>query len=118
VQELFKTTDPDGVTVCLLDDAWDHIVQEHPEMGTMAPQEEVLGYIKQIVEKPHSRYQDADFPERRSHYTPFILPKPYNRTYLKVSIRYYRRRWPFFEKRGAVNTAYPTDKIKPGEKQI
>lgn len=87
-------------------------------MGTIAPQQDVLNYVKQVVEKPYARYQDADFPDRRSHYTPFILPKPYNRTYLKVSIRYYRSRMPPFGKRGSVNTAYSTDKIKPGEKEI
>jgi len=116
VAALVEAKDPWRQAVTLSEETWEkHIVCEHPEMGAMASRDEILSCISQTISNPLYICQDAIHSNRRNFYLPFILPKPYQRSYLKVVVEY-RKRW--FGLKGYVRTAYSTTALKPGEKII
>lgn len=105
---MFQCTDKDGITVVCSKDTWNnHIVAEHPEMEGCAAN------VKAAIEKPYHIYQDGRHPHIRIIYRPFILPKPFDRQYLRVAIKYRTRR--FGGRRGYVSTAFPCINKRKGD---
>ena len=105
---MFQCRDKDGVTVTCSKNAWEnHIVAEHPEMkGCEA-------YVKAVIEKPYQIYQDGRHPNKRIIYRPFVLPKPFNRHYLRVAIKYRQRALGGL--RGYVSSAFPCLNKRKGD---
>lgn len=100
--------DKDGTAVVCKRNYWEaHIIDAHPEMKGCE------GHVKATIESPYQIYQDSTHPNRRILYRPFILPKPYDRQYLRVAIDYRHRRWK--KPRGYVVTAFSSANIKKGD---
>lgn len=105
---MFTCIDKDGIIVVCTKDTWyNHIVAEHPEMKGW----EV--YVKASIEKPFQIYQDGRHPYIRIIYRPFVLPKPYNLSFLRIAIKYRKRR--FDKLRGYVSTAFPCVNKRKGD---
>ena len=100
----FNAVDRDGVSVHCRHDTWArHIVDEHREM------EDQQGAVIGAIGNPAYIYQSERYPQRRLLYRPFILPKPFDRTYLLVVIEYRTSRG---QRRGEVVTAFSAFNIK------
>lgn len=98
--EIFRCKDKDGITVICTQDRWEnHIVSGHPEIKGC----EVI--VKTAIEKPYQVYQDGKHAARRNIYKPFVLPKPFNTQYLRITIEY-RKRKITRELQGYVLTAF------------
>jgi hypothetical protein len=105
---MFECKDKDGVVVLCTKDTWEnHIVAEHPEMGGWE------AYVKATIEKPYRIYQDSRHTNRKNLYKPFILPKPFHMQYLRVGVKYHKRR--FGRTIGYVNTAFPCTQVRKGD---
>ena len=61
--------------------------------------------VKTAIEKPYQVYQDGKHTARRNIYKPFVLPKPFNTQYLRITIEY-RKRKITRELQGYVLTAF------------
>ena len=100
--------DKDGIPVICSKECWeDHILDGHPEM------EGCETHVKATIENPYQIYQDAFDIKVKVIYKPFILPKPFNQQYLRVAIKYSRKK--FKRPRGYVLTAFPCINIKKGD---
>ena len=100
--------DKDNVIISCSSDCWEnHVVAEHPEM------EGWEAYVKTTIEKPYRIYQDGRHPDRKAFYNPFILPKPFHTQYLRVVIKYKKRK--FGGVRGYVITAFPCQGTRKGD---
>ncbi len=106
--DVFRCLDKDGITVICPRDTWEnHIVFEHPEM---------IGcelHVKETIEKPYQVYQDPRHPNQKNIYRPFILPKPFHTQYLRVAIKYRKRR--FGNSVGYISTAFACQNKKKGD---
>lgn len=114
--KIFEVRDPFGYLIACFEETWtEHIAKNHPEMAEMARTTDILKILAETVKTPYQVYQDVVHPRRRNFYNPFVLPRPYNRTYLKVVVEHRRM---VGRKVGMVITAYPTPNIKPGERLL
>ena len=106
--DVLRCLDKDGVTVICSRDTWEnHVVPEHPEMrGCEA-------YVKATIEKPYQLYQDSKHPNQKVIYQPFILPKPFHTQYLRVAIKYRKRKWGNVV--GYILTAFACQNKKKGD---
>jgi hypothetical protein len=105
----FECTDRHGVRIVCSRSTWDgHIVAEHPEMQGCE------SCVVQAVEAPQLVYQDRGHPDRRVIYRRFILPEPYQHSYLRVVVDYKKMR---LRKRytGYVLTAFPVENTRKGD---
>ncbi len=104
----FECHDREGIRVVCSRETWDsHIVAEHPEMRGCE------SCVVAAIEAPFEVYQDRAFPNRRSIYRPFILPKPMDRSYLRISVEYKKRKFSK-DYRGYVLTAFPVENKRKG----
>jgi hypothetical protein len=99
--EIFRCKDRDGIVVICNQGTWEnHIVAEHPEMkGCEA-------YVKVSIERPYQICQNGIHPDEKNIYKPFILPRPYNTQYLRVGVKYHKKRLGKSVV-GYVKTAFP-----------
>ena len=101
----FEVTDPRGRRVICTEDKWRwHIVSKHGKY--------MEGYedeVKQAIQEPNPGiFEDTQRPNRNSYY----LRLPRSRKYIKVVVNFSD------ESEGYVVTAFKTDSVKRGEKQI
>lgn len=109
VAEFLRCVDQWGRTVVLMKDRWhDHILTEHAELAGNQD------CICQALASPTEARHDIDYLDRESFYAAFILPPPWQLTYLKVSVQYMHNQLSG-EATGEVITAYATPSIKKGE---
>ena len=111
--ESLRCTDVQGRVVVLTSERWNwHIVPNH---AALAGNEQC---VVQALQDPFCIMDDVDRPGVvENFYRPFTLPRPYDRTYLKVPVEY-RRDPATGNVMGRVLTAYPTNQVKDGENQI
>jgi hypothetical protein len=62
VAEVFKILDPQGYTVILDSERWDHIVKGHPEMAALLPK------LQETVANPEIIQRDAKLAEIHYYY--------------------------------------------------
>jgi hypothetical protein len=93
---LAETTDPDGRTVVLDDDGWDHILREHPELAPYRKE------IMAAVNLPDHRRPDPR-PGRERYYSRDVGPS----RWLFVVVH-------FNEEPARIVTAYANRKDPPG----
>ena len=106
--EVFRCLDKDSISVICSGDTWNnHIVAEHLEMGGCE------AHVKAAIEKPYQIYQDQRHLNTKIIYKPFVLPKPYHNQYLRVAIKYRKRR--FGGLRGYVSTAFACQNKRRGD---
>lgn len=100
---LWTTYDPVGQSVALTDEAWHHILYEHPDLA---------GYqwaIRLAVENPHVCTRELD--GSINYYARHVLPRRVGR-YLHVIAR--RSQIADLE----VHTAWPTDAVDEYEERL
>ena len=104
----FVCRDKDNVIIICYQNTWDnHILGEHPEVRGWE------SYVQDTISHPYQIYQDPKHPNKKAHYKPFILPKPFNVLYLRVCIEYKNSRLRGF--RGFVQSAFPCPTIRKGD---
>ncbi|MBX6723469.1 MAG: hypothetical protein IRY92_09580 [Dactylosporangium sp.] len=109
--EILRCRDQWGRTIVLTGERWqNHILLEHAELTGN------LDCVRIALEDPYCVMFDRDFPSRENFYRPFTLPRPYDRTYLKVCVDFGPGN-PISDADGYVVTAYSTLTIKGGETQ-
>ena len=71
-------------------------------------------YVETTIKQPYRIYQPPRKPKEKALYKPFILPKPFHMQYLRVVIKYEKRK---FRKnpRGYVITAFPCTTVRKGD---
>lgn len=70
------------------------------------------GAVVAALREPTHEYQSDRYPNRRIYYRPFILPKPYYQSYLRVVIAY---QGSGTRARGELVTAFPSANIRGGD---
>lgn len=109
--EILRCRDRRGRTIVLTYERWTgHILPEHAELSGN------LDSVRQVLEDPYCVMLDRDFPNRENFYRPFTLPRPFDRTYLKVCVEFGTSQGTSGV-HGHVVTAYSTLTIKSGENQ-
>lgn len=108
--EVLRCQDRWGRDVVLHDSCWDgHVISGHPEMdGNMA-------CVLTVIKDPHCVTHDVNDADGENFYRAFTLPAPFDRSYLKVCVRYQHTHRPGTTY-GVVVTAYSTSSIKQGER--
>lgn len=71
--------------------------------------------VEVALRDPVYVYQDGRHLGRRIFYRPFTLPKPYDRYYLRVVIRYFAAHG---KERGEIITAFSSANIRQGDIRI
>lgn len=100
---LFEVTDPRGKKITCTEEAWDHVLDGHPEMegAEVDVQNAICAPSYSMI------YQDKDYPERNIYYRKQL--KDY---YIKVIVKFMN------DDPGAMITAFIADSPKSGEALI
>lgn len=67
-------------------------------------------YVEASIRDPYQIYQDSSDLQKKIIYKPFVLPKPYDRQYLRVAIDYHKKKRVAY-----VRTAFPCINKKKGD---
>jgi hypothetical protein len=67
-------------------------------------------YVTTAIREPYQIYQDSSNLQKKVIYKPFILPKPYDRQYLRVVMEYHKKK-----KVAYICTAFPCVNKKKGD---
>ena len=106
--ELLRSIDRWYRTVVLHDDTWyDKIVFDHPALDGK------LEAVEQALRHPDVVTFDVDVPGGENFYRRGLLSPPNDTAYLKVCVRFRKSE---AEESGVIVTAYPTYRIKRGER--
>lgn len=109
--DVIRCNDQWGRTIVLSDERWHRkILRDHLEM---TGNEDCV--LKTLTE-PYCVTHDRERGDVEVFYLPFVLPEPYQRTWLKVCVRF-RSRLPWTKHTGEVLTAYATDRVHPDEQE-
>ena len=109
--DILRCTDVWGQDVRLTKNCWEmHILTNHPELRGCDQ------LLATVLSDPNQVNQDVNDLDVKNFYRAFILPPPYDRTYVKICVKYRDR--VSGPPTGEVITAYSTQDLKGGEKQL
>jgi hypothetical protein len=111
MSDIVRCSDQWGRTIVLSGDRWSgKILLDHPEM---------IGNedcIEKTLTEPYCVYFDKERKDVEVFYRPFVLPPPFQQSWLKVCVRF-RAKFLGAGNEGEVLTAFSTDRVHPDEEE-